>query len=238
MNLYIAVACDVCALVLALWILVRILQAKSQARKMAGLIDEYEKAVNALDWAWNEARLDAAIAELKACVAPYPGPGARVDTAANADVPAVPPPPDAVDEFVENMKRCKDAGMRIEPEMRTWANTLLEKGRPKSRGGQEIFRKNTASILQAMLHVADEEIDLYRENRPLQEALDAMAKLAGLQFIVPVEGSVRNEQQHEFYQATRSPGQIAGTIASVTRRGLVRPENGEVILKALVILYK
>lgn len=233
MNFYIAAlaaALIVCGIVLASLILRRIGKERLQTHASLAAIEKFTQSggslnvqVYAINFLSVSKLLDKHLAAVSTSFA-QPGQGAAQ--------------PSAATRFLEHLQQCIDAGLRTPDAIRGWVNNLKREQYTTSEAASGPFRKNAADILQALLHVADDEIDRNRENRSLQDALDRMARLASLDFIAPSEDAPFDDRKHFSHKKRTDPNHAKDTIASVTRRGLMRAGSKEVILPALVVTYK
>jgi hypothetical protein len=226
-----AVVLPVCGIVLAVLILVRLSETISRAQAMQTRFAAFQSAVAMFG-------ITAASTSFKTEIKRLAGHPAMVAPGlANSSPSGVPAPPlHPADIFLNALQRCKDAGLRLQDQVNAWANEIDSALQKQSRRLPEIFRDNSANILKAVIQVADNQVDVKRQNFVLQDALDEMAALAGLEFIVPNTGDPRNDRLHKAFQVVHEPDRQRGAIASVAIRGLMRPP-GAVILKAHVNLF-
>ncbi len=229
----------VCGIALAALILFHPGKEERQAGKMLTRLMELKHAGNSLMWAVPQTGFDNVIQKInerlavrvvdnRYSIGSQPRRGS-VQTAR---------PSDPVRQFLKNLRVCEQERLRFDPPVIKWAWELEKNGKTRSATLTDTFWKNTANILRALIHLSDYEMDRQRKNETLQAAFREMAGLAELSFIEPVEGDRLDEEQHQPVGTLASPGKIPGRIASFTRRGLIRPGTGEVILHAYVILYK
>ena len=230
-----------CGIVLAAWVLVRIGEAQSYTQAMQTQINNLLSAIARLDFAIPRDNFNGVIASIntrlasRSSVTRAAGGSSVAQTGSVASEAAR--PTDPVSGFLDQLNLCRQAGLDIEPDVRTWASELRNGVRTKSSGLAEKFRRNSVNILRALLHIADQDFDPSEKNKPLQAALDEMAAYAGLEFIAPQEDDFYDERLHQPFKSRSAQGKMRETVASVEIRGLRRARGGEVILKAKVILY-
>jgi hypothetical protein len=228
-----AVVLPVCAIVLAVLILVRLGETASHAQAMQARFAAFQSAAAMLGITAASTSFKSEIKRLAAHPA-MTATGPMSQSSASSGSPAQSPHP--AETFLAALQRCKGAGLRLQDQVRAWANEIDSMLQKRSRRMPEIFRENSADILKAVIQVADNQVDVKQQNVVLQNALNEMVALAGLELIAPNAGARRDDLLHKPFQAVHEPGRQRGTIASVAIRGLMRP-SGAVILKAHVNLF-